>query len=68
MPARTDLEELATEQRFGEALLGALRVLSQGAEGDPNDIAGALGFLRKIGLEDTARRAALQMLLLGRTA
>lgn len=67
-PPQADLEELATEQRFGEALLGALRVLARGADGDPNDIAGALGFLRKIGLEDTARRAALQMLLLGRTA
>ncbi|MEM9317568.1 MAG: hypothetical protein AAGA70_01015 [Pseudomonadota bacterium] len=49
--------------RLGEALLSAVMVLmSDGADGD--DVADALRLFRTFGLEDTARRAALQILLL----
>lgn len=63
-PLPPELSTLATEGRFGEALLTALSEIAPGAEADPADLTGALAFLRAIGLEDTARRAALQILLL----
>ncbi|WP_116131087.1 hypothetical protein [Tropicimonas sp. IMCC34043] len=65
MPPRPDdLAQLAMEGRLGEALLTALRGLADGSGADPRNITGDLAFLRSIGLEDTARRAALQLLLL----
>ncbi|MBF9058791.1 hypothetical protein HKCCSP123_06300 [Rhodobacterales bacterium HKCCSP123] len=49
--------------RLGEALLRAALVLSD-AERDPDDITDALTLYRTVGLEDVARRAALQLVLL----
>jgi hypothetical protein len=49
--------------RLGEALLRAALVLSDPAR-DPDDITDALVLLREVGLEDVARRAALQLVLL----
>lgn len=49
--------------RLGEALLRAALVLST-PEGDPVAIRDALLVLRQVGLEDLARRTALQILLL----
>ena len=49
--------------RLGEAILRATLVLSNTAR-DPGDITDALLLLRAVGLEDLARRAALQLLLL----
>ena len=46
-----------------EALLRAALVLST-PEGDPDDLTDALVLYRAVGLEDVARRAALQLLLL----
>ncbi|MFV0333588.1 MAG: hypothetical protein ACK5JR_05900 [Tropicimonas sp.] len=63
-----ELERLSGERRQGEALLIALKSLAPGVEADPKDIAGALAFLRRCGLEETAREAALQILILGRDA
>lgn len=51
------------ENRRGEALLRAAQVLARG-EADANDLADALVLFREVGLEDVARRAALQLLLL----
>jgi hypothetical protein len=48
--------------RLGEALLHAALVLSDPAR-DPDDITDALILYRAVGLEDVARRAALQLLL-----
>jgi hypothetical protein len=48
--------------RMGEAFLRAGLVLSD-REGDPGDIGDALILLRRVGFEDVARRAALQLLL-----
>ena len=50
--------------RLGEALLQAALVLMSDEVGDPDDLGDALRLFRSFGLEDTARRAALQMLLL----
>jgi hypothetical protein len=49
--------------RLGEALLRAALVLSD-PERDPGDITDALALYRAVGLEDVARRAALQLVLL----
>jgi hypothetical protein len=49
--------------RLGEALLRAALVLSDPGR-DPDDITDALTLYRAVGLEDVARRAALQLVLL----
>lgn len=51
---------------LGEAILLAMAAFDLGARGNPRDLSGALATLRRIGLEDTARRAALQLMLLDR--
>ncbi|MEM7489973.1 MAG: hypothetical protein AAF390_12710 [Pseudomonadota bacterium] len=60
-PAR--LADLARGDRRGEALLEAALLLADGTESDPGGIADALALLIAAGLEDTARRTALQLLL-----
>jgi hypothetical protein len=64
--ARPDLLRMADNGRMGEAILRALSALESGAAGDPLALTGALATLRALGLEDTTRRAALQILLLER--
>jgi hypothetical protein len=54
------------EGRLGEALLRAIATFQQGLTGDPQAVADALAVFRIVGLEDTARRAALQYLILDR--
>lgn len=63
---RRDLLDMASNQRMGEALLRTLLLMESGAAGDPVALAQALSTLRAFGLEDTARRAALQIMLLER--
>lgn len=62
--ARSDLTRMAQNGRMGEAILRALLLLDDGASGDPVALTQALATLRSFGLEDTVRRAALQILLL----
>lgn len=50
--------------KLGEAILAAATRLDQADPADTDDLAAALSTLRAVGLEDTARRAALQRLLL----
>jgi hypothetical protein len=59
--------EMATSRRLGEALLATLDGLRNGARGDSRALREALGTLRALGLEDTARRASLQILSLERS-
>ena len=66
-PIPERLSRPAAEGRLGEALLLALSDLSAGEAGDRGRLAGALAFLRSVGLEDTARRTAIE-LLIGRDA
>lgn len=54
------------EDRLGEALLRILAQLNAGAAGDSVAITESLSFLRAVGLEDLARRTALQILILER--
>ena len=59
--------EMAQNGRLGEALIATLDSLRDGARGDSRALREALGTLRALGLEDTARRASLQILLLERS-
>jgi len=63
-PAR--LRSLTDEGRLGEAILRAMNLVTNGARGDLDELADGFAFLRAAGLEETARRTALQMLILDR--
>ncbi len=52
--------------QLGEVILEAMSLFSQGAAGDLRALTSALATFRAVGLEDTARQAALQVLLLER--
>ncbi len=56
--------DLVAQNRTGEALLLALRDLSEGHGGDPTDAGEAVQLLTALGLGNTARHAAAQILLL----
>lgn len=60
------LSSLVSEKRLGEAILRAIELLEGGAAGDLDELSDAIQFFRAIGLEATARRAALELLLLER--
>lgn len=66
----TDLPEryrrFVDEDRRGEGLLQAINDFSDGAFGDYVKVTEALIYLRRLGLETTARRAALELLVLER--
>nr|WP_241188183.1 hypothetical protein [Pseudohalocynthiibacter aestuariivivens] len=57
--------QLLADGKLGEAILSAANQADQ-ASGDLVDITAALATLRAVGLEDTARRTALQILILDR--
>lgn len=61
-----ELAALAGDGKLGEALLRALALIDQGLTGDPRAVGDGIAFLRSVGLEDVARRTALQYLLLDR--
>ena len=63
-PPPERLARMVAEERLGEALLAAVGDLAAAAEGDIDHLPGALRLLRRAGLEDAARRAALQLLIL----
>lgn len=58
--------EDAADGRLAETILRALSRLEEGAAGDGHALTESLIALRALGLEDTARRAALQVALLDR--
>jgi len=49
---------------FAEVLLHALNLLADGKDADPQTLHEGLFLLRKLGLEDAARRVAIQLLLI----
>ena len=61
-----DLMRLADDNKLGEALLRAVDMFNAGTAGDLSSLTDALAFFRAVGLEDLARRAALQVLILDR--
>ena len=62
------LQALITEEKLGEALLRAMAIFNEGYAGDFRSITDALAVFRAVGLEDTARRISLQLLILDRPA
>ena len=58
------LVSMARRGRIGEAILRALATLQQGIDGDQTSFKEGFATLRALGLEDVARRVALQYLLL----
>jgi len=64
LPAAQQL--LLDQGRLGEAILATMKSFSHGADGNLEAAALSLTAFRHMGLEDTARRAALQLLLLPR--
>lgn len=62
--ASSDIANWPSENRLGEALLTTITRFATGADGNTQALADALSTLRAFGLEDTARRAALQLAIL----
>ena len=58
---------LVARKRLGEALLMALETLAAGRTADPAHAGDAIALLRHAGLDDVARQAAAQILLMGPT-
>ena len=57
------LQQERLSGNLGQDILAALIRLEEGAAGDVAGLSGAIASLRALGLEDAARRAALQILL-----
>lgn len=62
--ASTDHAEMLKAGRLGQAILTAALQIDAAGPNQSSDIIAGLSTLRAVGLEDTARRAALQILLL----
>lgn len=60
------LKTLIDDGKLGEALLRTLANMAAGLESDPMSVTEGIALLRMVGLEDVARRTALQYLLLDR--
>ena len=58
------LRDLLDRGALGEMILRAIALYKQGTDGNPDALTDALAAFRSVGLEDTARRAALQLMLL----
>lgn len=58
------LVDMAADNRAGEAILRTIATVQQGLDGDPVALQTGLATLRALGLEDIARRTALQYALL----
>ncbi len=58
-----DFDILLSENRIGEAILISLTNFAAGSEGDLERLSTGINGLMRLGLEDTARQASLQFLL-----
>ncbi|MEO6300274.1 MAG: hypothetical protein ABIV25_00120 [Paracoccaceae bacterium] len=61
-----DFKPLLDQNRIGEVILQAMIRIDHGTAGDLRGVTDGLSVLRHIGLEDVARRTALQLMLLDR--
>lgn len=59
-----EISAMLARGQLGEVILNAMSLLADGAYGDLAALTDALAILRAVGLEDTARRAALQAALI----
>lgn len=60
------MQALLDDRRLGEALLAAISMIDRGVRGDLGNVTEGLVLLRSVGLEDVARRTALQLMILER--
>ena len=60
------LQDMLDQGRIGQAILAAMAQMRQGEAGDLRAVTEGLSTLRHLGLEDLARRSALQLILLER--
>lgn len=60
------IEALMSRGALGEAVLFAMSRIEDGVTSDPRAVTEGLALLRRVGLEDLARRAALQLMILER--
>lgn len=63
-PVPSDVSALLDNGQLGEAILEAMQLFAHGARGNLVDLTAAIAAFRRVGLEDTARRAALNLLVL----
>ena len=63
-PVPSNIETLLDNDQLGEAILETMERFAHGARGNLVDLTAAIATLRRVGLEDTARRAALNLLIL----
>ncbi len=63
---RADLLDMVKQGRLGESILRVLILIHDGRSGSASALRDGIATLRALGLEDSARRAALQILLLER--
>lgn len=64
-PPPAALQRALKDGQLGQVILRAIALFDYGARGNLADLTDALATFRAVGLEDTARRAALQLMLLG---
>lgn len=64
--APEDFVPLLDQRRLGEAILQAMGQINTGLQGDITKVTAGLALLRHVGLEDVARRTALELMLLER--
>ncbi|WP_424977361.1 hypothetical protein [Leisingera sp. S232] len=65
-PVQPAIRRLLDNGQLGEAILRSMVLFAHGADGNLGDLTSALAAFRAVGLEDTARRASLQLMLLER--
>ncbi len=63
-PVPSDINALLSNDQLGEAILETMELFAHGSRGNLVDLTAAIATLRRVGLEDTARRAALNLLIL----
>ncbi|WP_171129143.1 MULTISPECIES: hypothetical protein [unclassified Ruegeria] len=64
-PIPSDIDAMLSNDQLGEAILEAMMLFGHGARGNLVDLTAAIATFRRVGLEDIARRASLQVLILG---
>ncbi len=64
--APVELQYLVANGKTGEAMLRAVILFNEGFAGDARSLTDALALFRLVGLEDIARRASLQLMILDR--
>ncbi len=65
-PVPEDAQKMLDEARVGEAILWGMGRIAKGVQGDLRGVTEGLALLRAAGIDDVARRTALELMLLER--